>query len=195
MGGKKKLFFGIAVNDLNERIIVDGKNIKSYDCWRHMLRRCYDQKHQSTRPTYIGCSVSNEWLCFSNFKEFYDKNYKDGYQLDKDILIQNNKIYSESTSVFVPRYLNMMLTDRRNERGNYPLGVSKLTDSDRKKPYTASCSDGFGKILINCFSTIEEAREFYIRTKRHVVLQQIERAKSEGFNDERVFQALLEREF
>lgn len=192
MGGKS-LIYGIGVNDLNERVKIDGKNLKVYDCWRQMLGRCYDPKYQSKQPTYIGCSVSEDWLYLSNFKKFYDLNYKDGYQLDKDILYLGNKIYSPETCVFVPNYLNSLLVDCGASRGNMPLGITKRIDYFRTKPYRAQCSNGHRKQIYNSFKNISEAQNWYIETKKQVVLQQIERAKKEGFDNEAVFEALLNR--
>ena len=43
--------------------------------WYGMLRRCYDTKYQARQPSYIGCSVSEEWLNFQTFAKWYDENY------------------------------------------------------------------------------------------------------------------------
>ena len=79
----KKLVYGIGINDADyavtewETIEVNGKRKKKlvwgcpyYRTWKDMLRRCYSTKFQETNPTYIGCSVSDEWLTFSVFKSW-----------------------------------------------------------------------------------------------------------------------------
>jgi hypothetical protein len=48
---------------------------------------------------------------------------KDGYQLDKDLLCKNNKIYCEDFCVYLPQALNKFLTDKRSSRGEFPRGV------------------------------------------------------------------------
>lgn len=60
-----------------------------------MLRRCYDAKLQVRFPSYVGCSVHADWHSYSAFKLWFDKNYVDGYHLDKDILFPGNMVYSE----------------------------------------------------------------------------------------------------
>lgn len=77
-----------------------------YTRWTHMLRRCYDQKTKQSMPTYDGCYVCDEWHNFQNYADWCDKNYIAGYQLDKDILIEGNKIYSPETCKFVSQQEN-----------------------------------------------------------------------------------------
>lgn len=88
-----------------------------------MLSRCYSARYQERQPTYKGCTVCEEWLIFSKFREWMtNQDYKDK-QLDKDFIIEGNKIYSPETCVFITRELNSFLTLRSAERGEYPLGV------------------------------------------------------------------------
>lgn len=60
------------------------------------------------KPTYEGCTVCDEWLYFSNFKKWFDENYIEGFQLDKDIIIRGNKVYSPQTCCFVPKEINII---------------------------------------------------------------------------------------
>lgn len=83
--------------------------IDSYICWKGMIARCYSNLYQSNNKTYIGCFVHEDWHNFSNFKSWYDDNYpKDGckYQIDKDIKIDGNKLYSPGTCMFVTAQKN-----------------------------------------------------------------------------------------
>lgn len=102
----------------------------SYKIWHDILHRCYDPKKKEKLPTYIDCSVCEEWHSYSNFKKWFDKNYyelptdfNERTELDKDILIKGNKIYSPSTCIFVPRKINTLFTKRKADRGNTPIGV------------------------------------------------------------------------
>lgn len=88
---------------------VKGKNTKAYDRWSHMLRRCYCDIYQSKYPTYIGCSVCDEWHNFQNFAKWFHNNYPDdgvAYDLDKDIKIPGNKLYSPETCMFATKKEN-----------------------------------------------------------------------------------------
>lgn len=100
----------------------------AYHKWGHMLERCYSEKYQIKKPTYIGCSVSEDWLNFQIFADwFYDETngYKEGYQLDKDILKKSNKIYSPETCCFIPQEINLLFIKRDSKRGDLPIGVRK----------------------------------------------------------------------
>jgi len=122
---KSALVCGVGMNDFHDRVLIDGRAIRSYDTWHSMLRRCYAKSDLSRRPTYTVCSVADSWLSFSTFEKWYTENYVEGYQLDKDILIQGNKVYSPDTCVFVPQALNGLLEDSRGSRGVHPIGVAR----------------------------------------------------------------------
>lgn len=70
-----------------------------YRAWQSMLVRAYSKSYHKRRPTYIGCSVSEEWKTFSNFKSWMEGQVWEGKQLDKDLLVEGNKVYSEETCV------------------------------------------------------------------------------------------------
>src|SRR5690554_513591 len=103
----RKLVHGVGVNDADYVIqkweefgYVDGKRKRKlvwrcpyYGVWVRMLERCYSAKTQDRRPTYKGCSVSEEWLTFSTFKDWMKTQKWEGLQLDKDLLFEGNKVY------------------------------------------------------------------------------------------------------
>ena len=103
---------------LGETKIVDesGITLKSYVCWKGMIKRCYDVKFQEKQPTYKGVTVCKEWLCYANFKKWYDEHIytieNEIIQLDKDILIKGNKLYSPNTCIFVPHRINSLFVKR-----------------------------------------------------------------------------------
>lgn len=103
---------------------VDGKHTSAYATWRGMLRRCCDPKSLARNPTYIGCTVHPDWHNFQNFAKWFECQYRtDGWQLDKDLTIEGNKVYSADTCVFVPSQLNSLLNDSGGARGDLPQGV------------------------------------------------------------------------
>lgn len=162
----KKLVYGIGINDSDESVKINGSLIKSYKTWIALLQRCYNLKTQEKYPTYIGCSVCEEWLYFSNFKKWYDENYIEGYQLDKDILMKGNKIYSPETCCFVPKRINSLIINGAGKRGKYPIGVFLCKKTGK---YIAHFSNAKKKHL-GIYSNIEEAfnaykiaRESYIK--------------------------------
>lgn len=102
----------------------DKTPIRVYNRWRAMIQRCYSDNFQESHPTYIGCSVDEHWHNFQNFAEWYEEGYKQDYQLDKDILIKGNKIYSPETCCLVPREINMAFVNASKSRGTLPIGVT-----------------------------------------------------------------------
>lgn len=122
-----KLIFGVATNSKGKyKSRIDGKKAKSYNTWKNMLQRAYCPKLHASRPTYIGCSVSDEWLDYQDFAKWFENHeYSDyGYELDKDLLIPTNKVYAPDRCVFVPSQLNSLLTDSKAIQGQYLQGVS-----------------------------------------------------------------------
>ena len=99
-----------------------------YMFWFNMLNRCHDQKYHKKEPAYMGCTVCEEWHNFQNFAKWHDNNYYnipgEKMQLDKDILVKDNKIYSPETCVFVPQRINNLFEKRKTSRGATPIGVS-----------------------------------------------------------------------
>lgn len=121
-----KLTYGIGFNSKGKyKTRINGANTLAYTTWRNMLKRCYCPKVQARQPTYIGCSVSDEWLDFQHFVEWFEAHeYSNhGYGLDKDLLLPGNKIYAPSTVCFVPSQLNNLLLGHGAARGQYKQGV------------------------------------------------------------------------
>ena len=199
MTQKQKLVYGIGINDLAEPMWEDGKARKFYSTWASMLQRCYSEKCQARNPTYHGCSVCDEWLLLSNFKVWFDANYRDNMALDKDILIPGNKIYSPESCSFVPGYINSLLCDSGAARGDLPLGViaQKPNPKTRKinTTYTTSCWDGHGKRFTRTFKTVAEARQWYTTTKKKVANEQATHALEAGDINGDVYQALISRQW
>lgn len=102
---------------------------KEYDMWSGLFVRIYSEEYLKTKPTYIGCSVSDDWLNFQNFGEWFESNYwecgDETMCLDKDILVKNNKIYSPNTCLIVPKNINTLFTNCKRVRGELPVGISK----------------------------------------------------------------------
>lgn len=123
----KKLIHGVALNDadyaVNPRLNGNRVMCKFYQTWKGMLERCYSEKFKAKQPTYTGCSVCDDWLTFSNFKRWMEKQDWQGKELDKDILFNGNKIYSPETCVFLDSVTNNFTTDRGAARGEWPIGV------------------------------------------------------------------------
>lgn len=171
---KSKLVYGVGINDADcpTQPVINGKKVKCpfYQTWSNMLRRCYHQKEQERYPTYKGCSVCNEWLVFSNFKSWMDSQYWYMMQLDKDLLVKGNKIYSPETCVFVSGQLNSFTTESSSTRGCYPIGVNFHRSTGELQ---AKCRNPFtGKQeFLGYFNCANEAHEAWRRRKHELACQ------------------------
>ena len=57
---------GYLGNNLELKTSYDGKICKIYQQWNSMIERCYSEKSQKRKPTYIGCYVSDDFKDYSN---------------------------------------------------------------------------------------------------------------------------------
>lgn len=66
-------------------------------------------------------------MCLQNFGKWYDENIyyveNEKMQLDKDVLVKGNKIYSPETCIFVPQRINLLFVKSNLTRGEYPIGT------------------------------------------------------------------------
>ena len=136
--------------------------------WGGILKRLFSEEYHKTHPTYKNVEVCDEWLNFQNFAEWcnsqdflhYTDNTGKYYQLDKDILVKGNKIYSPETCCFVPQEINLLLVNKKRDRGLYPIGVSK-----NKNKYMVNLTKGHNRIYLGRYKTPEEAFLVYKEAK------------------------------
>lgn len=189
MASKKGLVCGVGIYDSENTRVDLGNGIKVkcpfYVKWSAMIRRCYSETHRVTHPTYEGCSVCDEWLTFSNFKAWMEKQDWNGKDLDKDLLVTGNKIYSPETCRFLPRVINCFLADNRASRGLLKIGVT----SERGK-FKAACKNPFNGKCENLgrFKTEDEAHLAWKRKKHEFAVK-----LAETQTDEKVISALMSR--
>lgn len=112
MSGKRSLICGFGVNDADYYTQTKSPRWRCpyYQTWHSMLNRCYNEKHLRRQPAYLGCSVCGEWHKFSVFKAWMIKQDWEGKELDKDLLVQGNKVYGPETCVFVSGLVNKFIT-------------------------------------------------------------------------------------
>ncbi|WP_296193703.1 MULTISPECIES: hypothetical protein [unclassified Psychrobacter] len=166
----------------------NGKISPEYQCWFDMIRRCYSENSHIKAPTYINCSVDDRWHNFQNFAAwFHGKGgYKKGYQLDKDILVKGNKVYSEDNCCFVPRQINNLFISSGNTSDILPIGVS--FSKVMGKFVSAMSVNGRIKTL-GYSDCAAEAHSFYVEAKEAYVKNKAIEWRHEI--DDRVFKALI----
>jgi len=169
--GKDSFIFGVGINDAAYKVTlkVGGKlsTCPYYRTWKNLLARLYCPAFLISNPTYINCTITPAWLSFTNFKAWMEQQDWKGKQLDKDILVKNNKHYSPETCMFIPPRVNKLLNNQDAGRGTCKLGVSYRTDS---KNFKASCNDGFKVVSLGSFATEDEAHLTYLKFKKTVII-------------------------
>ncbi len=143
---------------------------KIYGYWVRMFSRCYNEfeLQKSTGRSYADKYVHEHWHNFQNFAEWAlsQPNWdEEGFELDKDLLVKGNDVYSESTCCFLPAEINVFLVDKRS--GKYPKGVHEITPKTPNETvgYIARCNvDGERKYL-GFYPTPEQAFEAYKQCK------------------------------
>ena len=182
--------FDVGVLGTKYPISEGGVNTKEYTLWKSMLERCYSDTFKKKRPTYEGCEVSNNFKSYEYFYEWCHKQIgfgNEGWQLDKDLLIKGNKVYSESTCIFIPKEINLALTKNDTRRGEHLIGVHWRDKSESfvvmvnknkgKQKYL-----GYFKTEIEAFNAYKTAKENYLKELAN---------KWEGKIDDRAYDALM----
>ena len=167
-----------------------GESTKEYVHWAEMLNRCYSKARKRTARSYSSCEVSETFKYLSKFSKWCNEqigfNFKDDkgkpFQLDKDILIKGNKIYSEETCAFVPQEVNLLFVKREKSRGDCPIGVRFYKGSGMFRAiYNHKQSEHF-KTPEEAFCVYKEAKEAYVKEVANKWKDQI---------DPRVYEALM----
>lgn len=196
-----KLVFGVGINDAGyttrklETIgYVNGKRKRKtvwacpyYATWASMLQRCYSEKELIQFPTYRKCSVCDEWLTFSNFKSWMEKQDFNGKHLDKDLLVLGNKVYSPDYCIFVSPLVNTFMLECTSARGEYPVGVSFHKNT---KKFMSYCNNPFSKKFEHLGSFTDPNAAHHAWLKRKLELAQL---LADEQDDPRVAEALIER--
>jgi hypothetical protein len=189
---KPKLMYGVGVNDADYAVQPSGPDGKRRTCpyyraWNNMLRRAYCQKLHAILPTYIGVTVCEEWHSFMAFRAWMMTQDWEGKQLDKDIIVPGNKVYSPATCAFVSSQINVLLTDSAAARGEWPVGV----DWNRHaKKFRAQIAEGGKRRSLGYFTTPEAAHLAWRKAKVRIV-----RAAARECDDPRVSAGLLRHSY
>lgn len=162
----RKKIFSVGINDA-AYITSYKKHGKSFQCpyytrWRRMIERCYSPKLHEKHPQYKNCHTSEEWLTFSNFRKWMKQQDWQGMELDKDLKVIGNRLYSKETCLFIPSSVNNFLTQNRMNKGEFPTGVDFHRCSGKLR---VRCSDGNKQVHIGLYSTEKEAKNAYLKAK------------------------------
>ena len=140
------------------------RQTRAYTIWAAMIARCYCYEQYKTLKTYKGCTVCEKWHNFQSFAEWYYNQigWDKGFQLDKDLLVEGNKIYSPETCCLVPKQINTLLVGNTTKRSETPVGVSFCK---KRLKYLAETTARGEYVYLGYFSEMEDAIMAYKTAK------------------------------
>ncbi len=185
--------FGVGIIGVKYPVSEGGVHTKEYELWKSVLQRCYSDTYKKKYPTYKGCEVSDNFKSYEYFYEWCNKQIRfsnQSWQLDKDLLVKGNRVYSEDSCVFLPQEINKVLTKSDKTRGKHPIGVS-WHKRDKAFKATVRKNKG-GQNHLGYFNTELEAYNAYKIAKEAFVKEQANKFKSQI--DQRAYNALMNYE-
>lgn len=139
-----RFIYGVGVNDADYKVRENNRIICPYFAkWVGIIHRGFSANWKTRHPSYFDTSVCEEWLTFSNFKAWMEKQNWKGLELDKDLLIKGNKEYGPNACTFVPKYVNVFLTQVYKKNG-IPIGVKYKNGKMGPRYYARSGSIHLG---------------------------------------------------
>lgn len=152
---------GCSEHQYNGRV---AENLRIYNTWYNMKRRCYDEKHSSyERYGARGIAVDDVWLDdFDSFLEWSLSNgYKDDLTLDR---IDSNLDYYPSNCRWSTYNAQMQ---NRGLMGNNTTGVTGVSYSRKEEKYNAYIQrDGVNKNL-GMFNDLGSATDARHKAEKH----------------------------
>lgn len=142
---------------------VGGKHTTEYADWNSMLKRCYVA--EESKKSYKDKEVCKEWHNFQVFSEWAtnQENFgRTGWDLEKDLLIKGNNVYSPETCVYLPREINSFI--KRKNCNGLPLGVDIAYNYDGTPYYRVQARECGNNIYLGRYYIIEEA---FMAYKQH----------------------------
>lgn len=176
----------------------DGKPAKEYIMWKAILNRCFYKQLNNTQ-CYNNCQICDEWLLYEKFYEWVhmQENFEQLYNLgirfdvEKDILIKNNNLYSHETCCLVPHNVNALFVKQQFHRGEYPIGV--CYDQEFNKYAAYLCIYGKQR-RIGRFDSVESAFNNYKINKEALIKKIAQEEYDKGSITKRCYDAMMNYE-
>jgi hypothetical protein len=138
---------------------IKSKHTKCYSIWKGMLQRCYYQ-YKDFNVSYQDVVVCEEWHNFQNFAEWFEENYIDGWQLDKDLLCTGYKVYSPIACCFIPQEINCLIKKQKETTGTVKVKDKYKSQIGKNKVHNH----------IGSFDSLKNANKAYKEEKKKYIL-------------------------
>lgn len=165
---KGKYLDDIPIREKNNIYI---KMAKKY--WTRMITRVDGgNTNKDYLHVYKDVKISEDWIYFSNFYEWFKKNFRFDLhekgivlEMDKDLMCgRDTKIYSPETVVFIPKSINMFLIKRQDNKHGF-TGVTYFEKTKKYRSRMTKFGDGGKTTFLGFFKTAEEAHKAYLHAK------------------------------
>lgn len=157
--------YGVGIVGEYLTVNKNGKRSKEYVTWCGMLERVYRDDF------YKDCSICNEWLIFENFYNWlhsqsnFDKWLNNNkWNVDKDIIVKGNKVYSPDTCCLVPSHVNTLFLKSNKARNDLPIGVRHSGNK-----YMAICNNSNSRIYLGTYDNLNDAFCAYKEYKEKLI--------------------------
>ena len=177
MAGKRNydyLLYGVGINDAPEKIAKGYPLHRCYQTWSDILKRSFSENLKNKRTTYRNVTCCDEWLRFTNFHSWWkEQEVPERWELDKDIIGRDSKIYCPENCVYIHPALNCFTTEVKSNKGEFPSGVTYEKDYGNYRTRCQSYHSG-KRVHIGRFKTVKEAHYAYLEFKHGQALLWIE---------------------
>lgn len=177
---QRRLIHGWGINDADYPLVIreyDGwtngkQNLKTvwrcpfYNRWCSIIQRGHSTSFKESNPSYEECFVSEDWKYFSKFKAWMETQDWEGKELDKDLLVEGNKVYGPNTCRFISKELNLFFKCAYRKYGSDMRGV-RLRKDNLKYKVVCKQLDGSEKYL-GQYEDEHIAGEVWLREKRRL---------------------------
>lgn len=184
----KRKVQGVGITD-SKTVDSNGKVLKSYIVWTSILKKCYKAKRDKVTGTLPQHTISDEWLTYSAFKDWYDNAYVDGWNMTAQGNV-DNKIFSKETCIFMPPELDSFVYSEQSVGVQGRIGFFPCGPNDTWTTYmgmfnheTKKCE----RINLGLFAGCTKAIEAYdIERERQADVWKKVMMKDYGWTSEQV---------
>lgn len=185
---------GIGINDSPYSVNWEEGGIRKrcpiYSAWKGMLRRTTSESKEF--KTYLNCSVTEDWLLFSNFLSWSDGKFKETFNLDKDLIVQGNQTYSPETCCFIPKRLNDLFKQNAVKSSEL-IGVRERQTSSGKIYYEAYAKTSSAWVYLGTYGDALSAHREWQKHRICVLEDAIQQSILLCLPDNRVVSSLKQR--
>ena len=182
----KPSVFGVGIIGTKYPINESGDMNYIYKVWSNIIDRCYNEKTRLKYKAYSDCSTSDNFKYYEYFYEWFisQKGCNERFEVDKDLLLKGNKVYSENNCILLPKEINLALSTKKSQRGDFLIGVRKT-----KTGYQSRCNIRGKKYSLGVFNTEIEAFNAYKKAKESYLKDLANEWKDKI--DDRAYNALM----